>query len=56
MSKRKDDVNGKQVAGGCLTFILMAIVISLNIFILWKFLLLIAVIVLGLFLTNAFKD
>lgn len=59
--RRRDDVNGKQVAAGCLTFILMAVVVAIvgesRGF--KAFLGIVAIIVLfllGAFLTKAFRD
>ena len=56
MRQRRDDVNGKQVAGGCFTIILMFAVISLDISRVWQVLLIFALIILGCYITGAFKN
>ena len=59
--RRRDDVNGRQVAAGCLTFVLMAIVIFIvgeakGIAAFIGLIAIIAIFLLGAFLTGAFKD
>lgn len=59
--RRKDDVNGKQVAAGCLIFVLIAAVVAVvgSSKGITAFLGTVAIIVLfllGAFLTGAFKD
>ena len=52
----KDNVNGKQVAAGCLSIILMGIVIAADIHVFFKFLLLALLFIVGAIITGAFKD
>ena len=52
----KDDVNGKQVAAGCLSVILMAIVLAADIHVFFKFLLLAFLFLVGAIVTGAFRD
>ena len=59
--RRRDDVNGKQVAAGCFTFILMAVVVAVvgeakgfKVFL--GIIAIIALFLLGAFLTGAFRD
>lgn len=59
--KKRDDINGKQVAAGCFTFILIAIVIAVigeasGIKAFLGIIAIIAIFLLGAFLTGAFKD
>lgn len=59
--RRRDDVNGKQVAAGCFTFILMAVVVAVvgeakGIATFIGLIAIIAIFLLGAFLTEAFKD
>ena len=52
----KDNVNGKQVAAGCLSIILMGIVITADIHVFFKFLLLALLFFIGAIVTGAFRD
>ena len=52
----KDDVNGKQVAAGCLSIILMFGVIAADMHVFFKFLLLILLFFAGAIVTGAFKN
>ena len=52
----KDDVNGKQVAAGCLSFILMGVVLAVDIHVFFKFLLIILLFIVGAIVTEAFRD
>jgi hypothetical protein len=52
----KDDVNGKQVAAGCLSIVLMGVVIAADIHVLFKFLLLALLFFAGAVVAGAFRD
>lgn len=59
--RRRDDVNGKQVAAGCFTFILMAVVVAVvgeakGFKALLGMVAIIALFLFGQFLINIFRD
>ena len=52
----KDDVNGKQVAAGCLSIVLMGVVMAADIHVFFKLLLFALLFFAGAVVTGAFKD
>ena len=52
----KDDVNGKQVAAGCLSIVLMGVVIEADIHVFFKLLLLALLFFVGAIVAGAFRD
>lgn len=52
----KDDVNGKQVAAGCLSIVLMGVGIAADIHVFFKLLLLALLFFVGAIVTGAFRD
>ena len=52
----RDNVNGKQVAAGCLSLALMIVVIASGIHVFFKFLLLALLFFVGAIVTGAFDD
>ena len=52
----RDEVNGKQVAAGCLSVVLMGVVISSDIHVFFKLLLLALLFIVGAIITGAFED
>ena len=52
----RDNVNGKQVAAGCLTIVLMGVVLSVDIHVFFKFLLLALLFIIGAIITGASEN
>lgn len=52
----KDDVNGKRMAAGCLSIVLMGVVIAADIHVFFKFLLLVLLFFAGAVVTGAFRE
>ena len=52
----RDEVNGKQVAAGCLSVVLMGVAISSDIHVFFKLLLLALLFIVGAIITGAFED